>query len=129
MNLCSGITFVYEKGMVFGKFYQEAKDSLDVFSEKMLHPAYIVEDETLGTQEERNKLELIIDNANLLHVNYLGEFNDSELENSKASIPTLQDHLYSITKAIFVTAVSNNGHLHIFVNKTLEDVKESDGGC
>lgn len=121
-----GITLVYEKGMAFKRFFQEAIASLNVFSEKMFCPTYIVEDETLGTQEERAKLELMLDNANLLHVNYLGEFNDSELDNCKASIHALQDHLYSITKAIYVTAVSNNGHLHIFVNKTLEDVNVSD---
>lgn len=101
-------------------------DSLKVFSEKMFRPSYIIENEKLRTQEERTKLELILDNANLLHINYLGEFDDDELKKLKESIPVLQDSLYSITKAIYVTAVSNHGRFHIFVNKTLEDAKESD---
>ena len=121
-----GITFVYEKGMSFDAFFQEAMDSLKVFSEKMFRPSYIIENEKLRTQEERTKLELILDNANLLHINYLGEFDDDELKKLKESIPVLQDSLYSITKAIYVTAVSNHGRFHIFVNKTLEDAKESD---
>lgn len=55
-------------------------DSLKVFSEKMFRPSYIIENEKLRTQEERTKLELILDNANLLHINYLGEFDDDELK-------------------------------------------------
>lgn len=49
----------------------------------------------------------------------MGECKPGELMEFKTSIPLMQKNLYSVTKDIYVTAVSEGEKLYIFVNRDI----------